>query len=221
MTDKEMLKKYADTSTPSELFIDAFEKIEKLEIEVNDEMGKIYDTLMIEITSLENIFKSIRKAKDGKSPSKAELLSLIKFSLPKIKNGLNGKDGSPDTGEQIVEKIRAIKKKKNKLSIFDLEDLEWLKTNLLPTLNNGTGNILGVQPPSTTSSGGFNYINEIVSGSSTSFMLQHVPVDSTRVALYGGGSRLTPGSGNDYIISGAVITMTNPYASGQVLADYS
>lgn len=69
--------------------------------------------------------------------------------------------------------------------------------------------------------GGFTYINEIVSGSGTSFTLAHVPVDSTRVALYGGGSRLTPGTGNDYTISGAVIIMANSYASGQVLADYS
>lgn len=69
--------------------------------------------------------------------------------------------------------------------------------------------------------GGFTYINEIVPGSSTTFTLKNVPVDSTRVALYGGGSRLYPGVGNDYTITAAVITMANSYASGQVLADYS
>lgn len=68
-------------------------------------------------------------------------------------------------------------------------------------------------------SGGFTYINEVVAGSGTSFALAHTPIDATRVALYGGGSRLTPT--DDYTISGATITMTNAYSSGQVLADYS
>ncbi len=79
------------------------------------------------------------------------------------------------------------------------------------------GSPLGVA----ASAKGFTYINEIVAGSGTAFTLAHVPADSARVCLYGGGSRLTPGIGNDYTIVGAVITMTNSYASGQVLADYS
>lgn len=67
--------------------------------------------------------------------------------------------------------------------------------------------------------GGFTYINEVVAGSGTSFTLDHTPVDSSRVALYGGGSRLTPTA--DYTIAGAAITMAFAYSAGQVLADYS
>lgn len=75
--------------------------------------------------------------------------------------------------------------------------------------------------PDQSGGGGFTYINEIVGGAGTAFTLAHVPVDGSKVALYGGGSRLTPGAGNDYTISGASITMTNSYSTGQVLADYS
>lgn len=68
---------------------------------------------------------------------------------------------------------------------------------------------------------GTDVYNEIVPGATNTFTLTHVPIEGT-VRLYGGGSRMTPGAGptDDYTISGAVITTTNPYASGQVLADY-
>lgn len=67
--------------------------------------------------------------------------------------------------------------------------------------------------------GGFNNINEIVSGTGTAFVLANTPIDSTKVCVYGGGSRLYPTL--DYTIAGKNITMVNGYATGQVLADYS
>lgn len=82
------------------------------------------------------------------------------------------------------------------------------KGNATITVTGGTG-------------GGFNNINEIVSGSSTTFTLANTPIDSTKVCLYGGGSRLTPGIGQDYTISGKNITTSFAYSAGQVLADYS
>lgn len=61
--------------------------------------------------------------------------------------------------------------------------------------------------------------NEIVSGSGTSFTLAHTPIAGSQ-AVYGNGQRLTPGVGNDYTISGAVLTMANSYSAGAVLSDY-
>ena len=52
--------------------------------------------------------------KDGLKPTNKELLALIKPLIPKVQNGIdgingsNGKDGSPDTGEDIVTKINEL-----------------------------------------------------------------------------------------------------------------
>lgn len=61
--------------------------------------------------------------------------------------------------------------------------------------------------------------NEVVSGSGTSFTLAHTPVTGL-YAVYGAGQRLKPGAGNDFTISGAVLTMANTWAAGDILADY-
>jgi hypothetical protein len=74
---------------------------------------------------------------------------------------------------------------------------------------------------------GIPVYNEIVSGSGTTFTLAHTPVAGT-VRLYAGGNsepqtgRLLPGAGNDFTISGAVITMLNgSFDAGTILADYN
>lgn len=74
---------------------------------------------------------------------------------------------------------------------------------------------------------GIPVYNEIVSGSGTTFTLAHTPVAGS-VRLYAGGNsnpqtgRLLPGSGNDFTISGATITMLNgSFALGSLVADYS
>lgn len=71
--------------------------------------------------------------------------------------------------------------------------------------------------------GSLNFVdNEIVSGSGTSFTLAHTPVAGS-VHLFGYGQRLTPGAGNDFTISGAVITIIQSgasYTAGSIIADY-
>lgn len=67
--------------------------------------------------------------------------------------------------------------------------------------------------------GGTQVDNEVVSGSGTTFTLANTPLSGT-VQLYGEGQRLTPGVGNDYTISGKVITTANSFGSGTILADY-
>lgn len=61
--------------------------------------------------------------------------------------------------------------------------------------------------------------NEIVAGSGTSWTLAAIPTLGSQ-AIYANGQRLTPGVGQDYTISGAVITTVLSWASGTVLADY-
>lgn len=61
--------------------------------------------------------------------------------------------------------------------------------------------------------------DEVVGGSGKAFTLANVPVAASQ-AIYGNGQRLTPGVGNDYTISGAVLTMANSFSIGAILADY-
>jgi hypothetical protein len=70
-----------------------------------------------------------------------------------------------------------------------------------------------------TIGGGTFVDNEIVSGSTTTFTLSQTPVAGT-VHVYALGQRLTPGAGNDFTISGAVITTISSYPAGAILADY-
>ncbi len=70
------------------------------------------------------------------------------------------------------------------------------------------------------SSGGKTFIyNEVVSGSATTFTLANTPAAGL-YAVYANGQRLTPGAGNDYTLSGAVITTSQSWSAGAVLADY-
>lgn len=61
--------------------------------------------------------------------------------------------------------------------------------------------------------------NEIVTGSGTSWTLAHIPLSGSQ-HIYANGQRLTPGGGNDYTISGAVVTTSLSWSAGTVLADY-
>lgn len=70
------------------------------------------------------------------------------------------------------------------------------------------------------SSQGIAVSNEIVSGAGTSWSLASVPKLGTQ-HVYAEGQRLTPGAGNDYVITAGAITTSNSYPAGSVLADYS
>jgi hypothetical protein len=67
---------------------------------------------------------------------------------------------------------------------------------------------------------GIPVIGEVVSGSGTTFTLANTPIAGS-LRLFGAGQRLTPGAGNDYTISGAVITTVNSYNAGQIIGDYN
>lgn len=78
-------------------------------------------------------FKKKLNIKDGLSPTKEELVSLIKPLIPVVKNGndgvsgkdgadgINGADGSPDTPEEVVAKINESTDKINPKQVKGLE----------------------------------------------------------------------------------------------------
>lgn len=61
--------------------------------------------------------------------------------------------------------------------------------------------------------------NEVVNGSDFTWTLAATPIAGS-VKLHGIGQRLTPGSSNDYTISGRNIITVNQFSAGSILADY-
>lgn len=87
-------------------------------------------------------------------------------------------------------------------------------TQSLPFLINSiTGRLLVDSGGST----GTAVINEVVSGSGTTWTLANTPLTGT-LALYANGQRLTPTV--DYSLSGATITTVLGWDAGTLLADY-
>jgi len=88
---------------------------------------------------------------------------------------------------------------------------------------NGIGQVIATTTPS--SGGHTAVIGEVpsgtINGSNTTFTLAHTPSGGV-AAIYINGFRYAPGSGNDYTISGATITMLSvPATSSSFLVDYN
>lgn len=115
--------------------------VDRIKESVRPKKGKdYYDG----VTPTDNELRSliiplIPEIEDGKTPTKEELLKLIKPLIPKVKDGetpsdarllriikplipkpIKGDDGSPDTAEQVVEKVNKAKG----VSISSVENLE-------------------------------------------------------------------------------------------------
>lgn len=73
---------------------------------------------------LETIRKKIEEVKDGKTPTKEELTSLILPLIPEVSDGEPGKDGSPDTGEEIIKKINKADSLISKDAVQGFKELE-------------------------------------------------------------------------------------------------
>jgi len=107
---------YDKLSTPEEKILDLLEEIDRNKLRGDDGHTPTKEELEEIIVPL--IPKPI-KGDDGYTPTQEELLEMIK---PLIPEPLKGKDGDIITTDEIIEKL------KNKLSIFDLKDLEWLNS---------------------------------------------------------------------------------------------
>lgn len=150
--------------------------------------------------------------------------------------GPAGKDGSPDTGEQIVDKINAlpVDNDVDKIDAAHIKNLpDVVRTNVIATnkplwaledvdvsgITTGQGiKWDGVRwIPFTPSGANTGVYNEVVSGSSTTFTLAHTPVTGT-LRVYVRGQRILPTTG--YTLTGAIITTVDTLAAGDVNADY-
>ena len=126
-----IIEAYIKTSTPQEIMYDVIEKMQ----EMKHDFGEMHAHIERDVRDEEQIKKVIKplipKVRDGKdahTPTVEELMELIVPLVPKVENGKDGQDGSPDSPEEIRDKIKSLKGKE-RLSVFDLKDTEWLRGN--------------------------------------------------------------------------------------------
>jgi len=155
--------------------------------------------------------------------------------------GAPGKDGSPDTGEQIVDKINALStdNDEDKIDASHIKNLPEPKQQNFPTVMAANGPLWRLQdvdvggisvgqslkwtgvrwiPYTPASSGSTSVYNEVVAGSATTFTLANTP-DTDTLRLYANGQRLTPTT--DYSLTGAVITTVSSWSANAITADYN
>lgn len=184
--------------------------------------------------------------KDALAPTTEEIAAIakpiIKSLVPK---SVPGKDGSPDTGVDIVRKHKELEKEQ-RISYDDLKDLPNLdlfrrqqEKKDIATKDYATSELTDVSMqgiaagqvlqwdghrfiPYTPTSSGFNQVfgeNLTLQGLGPAFTLAHTPIVGS-VRLYRGGAYQQVGV--DYTISGSTVTLTNALISGEVLlADYN
>lgn len=178
---RKLLEIYAKTSTPEELFIDSLEKIADVETKVGkvskdlqDALDFIHENSPLSKKQLVELIlplipepKHGKNGEDGYTQTEEDLMKLI---LPLIPVVHNGKDGSPDTPKEIRDKIRSLKGKE-RLSVFDLKDTEWLKGKGKETIQwspaNGGVNVSTGGSAPTIPKGTVNGINTVFTASST------------------------------------------------------
>ena len=123
---KEKLREiYEKISTPDEKIIDLLEKIDKEKLKGEDgytpKKGEDYFT----DDEIKEFLDAVTPKKgkhyfDGKKPTEKELIEIIVPLIPEPKHG------NVITAEEVRDKIKSLKGKE-KLSVFDLKDTEWLK----------------------------------------------------------------------------------------------
>ena len=125
---------------------------------------------------------------------------IVKAILKLLPEVMPAKDSTEDIVKRVAKDVRE----------FFIEEDRKYKRKMGPMMGGGTLNV-------STGGSGFNAMNEVVSGSGTSFTLAHTPKGS--IALYGAGQRLFLTT--DYTLVGAVITTVSSWNAGDLLADYS
>ncbi len=125
---KEKLKEiYEKISTPDEKILDLLEAIDLARLK-GDKGDTPTAEEILAIVPIEEIKKQVTPKKgkhyfDGKIPTNEELREII---IPLIPTPIRGKDGNIITPEEIREKLKSLVGKE-KLSVYDLKDWEYLK----------------------------------------------------------------------------------------------
>lgn len=173
--------------------------------------------------------------RDGRNGEDAEVdyPALIAEILPKIPVPQNGKDGSPDTGKNIVKKLEELEGK-DRLSydalknapdfallqrLISSRDYDFLELKDVPSSYSGQGGkIVRVKTDGTglefvTSSNSYTIVEnehppESTDGSRVDFTFLHAPITNSEKVFVGPG-RMTV-TGGDYTLAGTTITFTTP-----------
>lgn len=174
--------------------------------------GKDYFTKQ-EIQDFLNSIKPVKgkdyfdgaKGEDGKNINEDKIVGKILSLIPKIENG---KDGSPDTSKEIVEKINS--------SEFLIDASKIKNLPRIMNLGGRGGSGAGTWGTAKTSD---NTLSGAVNGSNTIFTIL-APINSNTERIYVNGQRMDKDNG-DYTISGSTITLTTAPPTGSVIiCDY-
>lgn len=180
------------------------------------------------------------KGRDGLTPTREELVKIIKPLIPepvpgqdgrdaptleeilaKIPTPKNGKDGSPDTYKEIVDKLENIDNESEKLKIEaiqnlreELDDLK-KKWSSRPMFGGGGFSVTSMN---------FHLIDDqtptgTINSSNTIFNIANVPSPASSLKVYLNGARMR--ITEDYTLSGTTITFTIAPPTGSILlTDY-
>lgn len=195
--------------------ISTFDSLEsKLESDTSKTLTKTEKAVAAELESLLRRFSAEQKKIDdklatienGKDANEEKIVQdvLTQIKLPEYKETVL------DNGEQILNKITGL------IEISDIKDLKDILEEIKKIKNQNR--IFG--------GGGFSKLamdihiisNEVVAGSGTTFTLSHTPNPANSLKLYGLGQRLPLTT--KYSLSGRIITTTDNWSAGDVLADY-
>lgn len=150
--------------------------------------------------------------------------------------GGKGKDGSPDTPEQIVIKLESLEGE-DRLDASAIKNLPEFVQNNYPAVISGKGPLWALQDvdvsgitvgqsikwdgvrwiPFTPAGANSSAYNEVAGGSGTAWTLAHTPVSGT-LRVYANGQRLIETT--DYSLSGTDLTTVLSWDAGTVLVDY-
>src|ERR1035437_3135838 len=119
---------YDKLSTPEEKILDLLEQINKEKRRGDDGSTPVKGEDYFTEEEISEFLKFVTPKKgkdyfDGKTPTDEEIIELIK---PFIPEPIPGADGLKITPEEVRDKLKELKGK-DRLSVFDLKDIEWVK----------------------------------------------------------------------------------------------
>ena len=152
---------------------------------------------------------------DGKTPTKDELLALIKPLIPEPIKGEKGDSGTAGINGRSVVGWGA-----HPLNVYDSNGtaIDNVTRHIKFTGATVSRSPDGVVTVAVSGSAGTAVYGEVVAGSANTFTLAHTPTVGT-VRIYANGQRILPTT--DWTIVGAVISTVSSWSTGSISADYS
>lgn len=171
-----------------------------------------------------------KNGEDGKDANEERIIDEVIKKIPKPKDGIDGVDGKDGKSVTVKEVLESLKKLKN---IFEISHIKGLEQHLAVSRQKmygvgPSGALTGVSHDTTISGdgtpekplkvvgGGGAPTRETpvgdINGVNTTFTI----TSATTHLIYHNGALLEEGAGNDYTISGTVLTMLWAPESGKL-----